>query len=86
MAKAQKAVELREAPHKRSICETHMRYDVLLDGKVFDTLYYNMTGYCGYLPTTSGSKLDIGERGISAFRREVSNLNREFAEIRKVKQ
>lgn len=74
-----KRVELKEAPHKRSMCETKMRYDVLLDGELFDTLYFNTRGYCGYLPTPEGQRLDIGERGISAYRAEVRRLNAEFA-------
>jgi len=57
--------------------ETKMRYDVVLNGQVVGDLYFNMTGYVGYLPTPEGRKLDIGERGISAFRREIAALNRE---------
>ena len=40
-------VTLREAPHKRAICETKMRYDVLLNGEQVGELHYNMTGYRG---------------------------------------
>ncbi len=80
MAKKTARIQLREAPHKRAMCETKMRYDVLLDGKLFDTLYFNMRGYCGYLPTLDGKKLDIGERSISAFRAEIRKVNAEFRE------
>ncbi len=81
MPKARRArVALQEAPHKRSICETKMRYDVLLDGTVFDTLYFNMRGYLGSLPLPGGGRLEIGERGISAYRAEVRALNRQFAQ------
>ena len=65
-------VTLKEAPHKRSIAETHMRYDVLLNGAVTDTLYFNMRGYQGYLPLPGGEKLDIGEKAISAYRKEIA--------------
>ena len=62
------------------MCETEPRYDVLLHGQKVEQLYYNMRGYVGYLPTPRGTSLDIGERGITAFKREVSLLNREWAQ------
>lgn len=74
-----KRIELREAPRKRAMCETKMRYEVYLDGKFFSDLYFNIRGYVGYLPTAEGHKLDIGEVGISAFRKEIARLNREMA-------
>jgi hypothetical protein len=61
----------------RHLLERQPRYAVLVNGAQQGELYYNMRGYQGYLPTVHGSKLDIGERGISAFRREVTLLNRE---------
>ncbi len=70
-------LSLREAPHKRAICETKMRYDVLLNGQRVGELYFNMRGYCGYLPLPDGTNLDIGERGISSFRSEIRRINRE---------
>jgi hypothetical protein len=70
-------VTLKEAPQKRSMCETHMRYDVLANGKLTDTLYFNMRGYQGYLPLPDGQKLDIGEMGISAYKKEISCINKE---------
>jgi hypothetical protein len=51
----------------------------MLHGQKVDQLYFNMKGYVGYLPTPDGAKLDIGEKSISVFRREVAALNREFA-------
>jgi len=60
--------------------EPHPRYDVLLHGTTVGQLYYNLTGYVGTLPLPGGGKLEIGERGISVYRREVSRLNREWAE------
>ena len=53
------------------------RFDVLLNGAKFSELSFNMRGYIGYLPTPTGGKLDIGERSITAFRREIAILNRE---------
>jgi hypothetical protein len=59
------------------LLERTPRYDIVLNDKVVGPLTYNMRGYIGYLPTPTGSKLDIGERSISAFKREVAALNRE---------
>jgi hypothetical protein len=73
------AIELVENLRARAICETTPRYDVMLHGQKVDELYHNVRGYVGYLPTPSGAKLDIGEKSISVFRREVAALNREFA-------
>ncbi len=70
-------VTLKEAPHKRSMCETHMRYDVLANGTLTDTLYFNMRGYQGYLPLPGGGKLDIGEKAISAYKKEIGIINKE---------
>jgi len=71
-------ISLSEKPG-RHILERQPRYAVLVNGEVFGELYYNMSGYVGYLPTVQGGKMDIGEKGISAFRREVSVLNKEAA-------
>ena len=64
------------------VCETKPRYDVLFNGKLFDQLWFNMTGYVGYLPCPDGGRLTIGECSISEYRREVAKLNREFKSIR----
>jgi hypothetical protein len=73
-----KAITLVEAPHKKSICETKMRYSVMLHGKYYGELYFNMTGYVGYLPTADGMQLSIGEKSISVYKKEIAVLNREF--------
>jgi hypothetical protein len=70
-------LEERKSPH---VLEPHPRYAVLVNGEERGELYYNMRGYQGYLPTVQGSRMDIGERGISAFRKEIRILNREAAE------
>lgn len=64
----------------RHILERTPRYDILVNGIRKGELYFNMTGYVGYLPTVHGHNMDIGERGISAFRKEVVQLNREAAQ------
>jgi hypothetical protein len=75
--KAIQLVATREGLHP---LETHPRYDVLLHGKKVGQLHFNMTGYTGaWLPQPSGIPLDIGERGISAYRKAVARLNREWA-------
>jgi hypothetical protein len=73
------AIELVENRRDCALIELTPRYDVMLHGQKVDQLYYNMRGYVGYLPTPSGTKLDIGEKSISVFRREVAALNRKFA-------
>jgi len=75
-----KAISLVETREGCAFLETHSRYHVLLHGKNVGELYFNMTGYVGYLPTPNGTQLDIGERAISAFRKAVAQLNREWAE------
>jgi|694.fasta_scaffold04177_16 hypothetical protein len=53
------------------------RYDVLVDGKLFDQLYFNMKGYVGTLPLPDGSRLSIGECSVTEYKKEVAKLNRE---------
>lgn len=67
-------ITLRQKASPHSL-ERHPRYDVLVNGEKKSELCYNMTGYVGTLPTVSGFAMDIGERGITAFRKEVSALN-----------
>lgn len=74
------AIEIREAPHKKAMLETEMRYEVLLHGAVWGELHFNMRGYRGDLPLPGGRRLDIGEKAISVYRREVARLNREWVE------
>ena len=74
-----KAIQLVENLKDRSMMEAESRFDVMLNGKLFYQLYFNMTGYCGYLPLPGGRRLDIGERPISVFRKEIARLNREYA-------
>lgn len=76
----QKFIELREKPEAMSVAERHMRYEVLLQGKPFDELYFNIRGYVGSLPTPEGRRMVMPESSITKFRGEIAKLNREFAE------
>ncbi|GGR41604.1 hypothetical protein [Deinococcus ruber] len=78
-ARPAKAITLVEAPRKKSSCEQEMRYDVLLHGKQYGELYFNLRGYLGYLPTPDTLPLDIGEKSISAYRKQIAVLNQEWA-------
>lgn len=73
------AIQLVKNMQDRAICETQPRYDVILYGARVSQLYFNLRGYCGVLPLPSGDRLNIGERSISAYKREVSALNKQFA-------
>lgn len=68
--------------NERSMMESTPRYGVFLNGerwKPRETIYYNMKGYRGSLPSADGRTIDIGEAPISAWKREVAHLNREGA-------
>lgn len=74
------AIVLVETRAGCAMFEKQSRYDVIFNGQRFDVLYFNMTGYRGVLPTPGGASLDIGEKSIAAFKKEVAALNREFAD------
>ena len=74
-----RAIALVETRTGCEICEKESRYDVLLHGKKVGQLYFNLRGYVGTLPTPSGTQLCIGERTITAYRKAVAQLNREWA-------
>jgi hypothetical protein len=76
---AKPAIKMIESNRGKAICEDTKRFDILFRGKVFDRLYWNMRGYCGYLPCPDGGKLDIGEKSLAEYRRAIADLNREFA-------
>ena len=70
-----------EESKPRHIMEREARYDVKVNGTKVDELYYNMTGYRGALMTVHGARMDIGERGISAWKKEAAALNREARDL-----
>lgn len=55
---------------------------VILDGQLYDTLYFNLRGYRGTLPTPDGIPLDIGEKSIGVYKKYVRQLNREFEQAK----
>lgn len=76
-------IKLEPRPNRMAWAETKMRYAVMLDGEEYDALYFNMRGYRGTIPYrredgTIG-RLDIGERPISEWKREIAASNRELA-------
>ena len=73
-----KAIELVETRQGCAVMERQPRYQVMLHGVEWGELYYNMRGYVGTLPLPNGRQLSLGERAISAFRKEVARLNREW--------
>ena len=77
---SKKTVQLVENFKSRAILETKPRYDITINGVVCGELYFNMKGYVGYLPQASGIVLDCGEGGITRFKRELTRINRGFAE------
>lgn len=73
-----KRVTLEERPGRMAILETKMVYAIMLDGKEFSDLYWNMRGYVGYIPTADGGRLNIGECSLSTYRKEIAAVNRQM--------
>ena len=71
-------IVLVETRENCSFCERTSRYNVLFNGKKVGQLYFNLRGYIGSLPTPNGHNLIIGEKPISAYRKEANKLNKEF--------
>jgi hypothetical protein len=84
-----KAIELVETREGRAILERTPRYKIMFRGQKFGELYFNLIGYTGGDLPAPGSKPDlpmplyIGEKSISAYRKAVARLNREWAAIDK---
>jgi len=74
------AIKLVETRRGCAIMESTPRIEVWFHGELFDTLYFNMSGYRGCLPCPEGGKLDIGEQSMGTYRKEVVKLNREFGQ------
>lgn len=81
MPKTPPPIQLVQTRQGCQMMETTPRYNVMLHGQKIDQLYYNMRGYVGLLPLPGGHRLDIGETSITAYKREVARLNREFLAI-----
>ena len=75
-----KAITLVETRSGCAIAEREPRYDVMLKGVKVGQLYYNTRGYTGCnLPLPDGKRLALPEMSISAIRKEVAKLNKEWA-------
>jgi hypothetical protein len=71
-----------EAPAGMRGVDNHPTYRVRVNGTpTKHLLFFNMTGYAGYLPTPDGFVEDIGERPLSAFKKAISRLNREASSM-----
>ena len=84
-----KAIELIETREGCAMFEKTPRYIVMFRGSKFGELYFNMTGYTGsYLPSPGLKSNDpvpfhIGEKSISAYRKEIARFNRAWADVDK---
>lgn len=64
----------KRSPHR---LERESRYEVQVNGAAVGELYHNMTGFCGGLMDVHARTIDIGERGISAWKAEAATINRD---------
>lgn len=62
---------------RKHMFEREDRYGVMVNGRQVDELYFNLSGYRGALMTPHGSRFDVGERGISTWRKLAADINRE---------
>jgi len=82
---ARKAIELVKI--RGDMFEKQDKFMIRFNGKDWGKLYFNMRGYVAErgipVPTDEDNPkpigLDIGEKGLSAFKREISKANREWA-------
>jgi hypothetical protein len=85
---ARKAIEIRKIPG--DMMETKSRYMLEFQGKPWGQLYYNMRGYVAErgipIPSSDGEGrvvgLDIGEKSLSAFKREIGRANKDWSALR----
>jgi len=75
-------ITLEPRPNRMAPLETKMRYAVMLDGKEFSELYWNIRGYRGYVPSLRADgtigRFDPGEESLASFKREIAIVNREL--------
>jgi hypothetical protein len=82
-------ITLVERPEHRAIAEEEMRFDVLFDDEKFSELYFNTRGFQAThglpCPSTDGegrvTHLQMGERSLGTFKREIAKLNREWKQL-----
>lgn len=68
----------KKSPHG---LERKPRYEVQVNGARVGELYYNMTGFRGALMDVQGRTVDIGERGISAWKSQAAWINRDARDL-----
>lgn len=75
-------ITLEPRPCRMAMMETKMRYAVMLDGKEFSELYYNMRGYRGVVPHVYADgrigRFDLGEASLADFKREIARSNKDL--------
>ena len=78
-----KAIMLKKSK-KMAIAQSVPDYEVYFYGEKIGDLYFNMTGYVGWLPCPSERQaycpLTIGEASLAAYKREIKELNKEWKE------
>ena len=52
----------------------------MLHGVKTGDAFYNMTGYCAEIPLPSGAVLYSGEGSLASLKRNISAVNREWAQ------
>ena len=75
-------ITLEERPRRMAMLENKMRYAVMLDGKEFSELYWNIRGYRGSIPYLRGDgsigRFDPGEVSLAMFKRQIAQSNKEL--------
>lgn len=77
-------IKLVETRRGCEMLERTPRFDVLVDGKFYSQLYFNMRGYCGQLPAPSTDRpgesicVPLSDEKIGAIKRLASILNKEW--------
>lgn len=69
--------------------DNHPTYHLYLFGYFYGEIYFNMRGYVGYLPSLNSENpsyetpmpLHIGEKAFSAYKKEITKLNKEWQEF-----
>lgn len=77
-------LRLIEAPHKRDICETTMRYDLVLDGMFVGEMWYNTQGYV--VNTKLPGFVNSAEQSLTTWRNEIRQWNKRNSLLNRILQ